>query len=81
MPDEHPCRLLGVRAGSDAQADVRLGESEILVEQGRELAVVVLPRVERDEVDASVQRRVQRSGLDELGPVARDREEAHYLRP
>jgi hypothetical protein len=64
-------------ARADVQADLRLGEPEVLVEHLGELAVVVLAGVERDEVDLPPERGVQRGRLDELGPVAGDGEEAH----
>ena len=55
--DEHRGRLLGVRARADAEPDVGLAQAELLVEDARELVVVVLARVGDDEIDVPARAR------------------------
>ena len=76
-PDQHGGRLLGVRARADLEPHVRLAQAELLAEDPRELVVVVLTGVGDDQLDVLDELRVQRSGLDELGPRPGDREQAH----
>ena len=63
-------------AGADAEVMVRRVDPELLVEEPGELVVVVLPRVHRAHVGATAQRGVEGGGLDELGAVADNGEEA-----
>ncbi len=57
---------------------VGLGEPELVDEDLRELVVLVLARVDDDLVDpARAERLGERRGLDELRPVAHDRDDLH----
>ena len=66
-----------MRARADAEAHVRLAQAELLVEDLRELVVVVLARVRDDEVDVLRELGVQRRRLDELRARPGDGEQAH----
>ena len=64
--------------GVQVEPVARLGQPELLEEDLRELAVLVLSRVHDDLLDALLaQRHRERRGLDELRPVADDREHLH----
>ena len=76
--DQH--RAPSARRASPSRRSSRTSgsaEAELLVEDARELVVVVLARVGDDELDVLGELGVQRRGLDELGPVAGDGEQAH----
>jgi hypothetical protein len=75
--DQDPPGLLGVGAGAGLEPQVGLGQPELVVEHLGQLVVVVLAGVQRYQLDPALQRGVERRGLDELGPVAGDREEPH----
>ena len=54
--DERPGGLLGVRAGADAEEDVRRRQPELLEEDRRHVGVVVLPGVHEHELEAGIER-------------------------
>ena len=74
----HRARVRGV----EAEPVARFRQAELLDEDVRELAVVVLPRVDDDLVDArGLERNGERGGLDELWPVPDDGEDLHRAKP
>ena len=64
--------------GAQVEPVARLVKRELLEEDLRKLAVVVLSRVDHDLLETALPQR-DRSGrsLDELGPVAHDRDDLH----
>ena len=79
-PGQHARRLLGVRPGARLQAVPRRVEPELVEEDLREPGIVVLAGVQHDLLGASREGQRDRSGLDELRPVADDRDDAHRRR-
>ena len=92
--DERPVRLCVGERGGDArrhrvdvacpgiEPEVGFAEAELVEEHLRQLAVVVLPGVEDEFVDPGLaQRHRERRRLDELRPVAHNRQDAHPSQP
>jgi hypothetical protein len=76
-PGQHARRLLRVAPGARLQAMLGRLEAELVEENLRELAVVVLARVQEDLVRPVSQRKREGSGLYELRTVADDRKDSH----
>ena len=74
---EHARRLLGVRAAAELQLDVRARHRELAHEDRRQLVVVVLARVDEQLLVRLAQDPGHGGRLDELRPVADDREDLH----
>ena len=74
---EHAARLLGVRAAAERQLDLGRRHVELAHEDRRELVVVVLAGVDEQLVVGGAQRPRDGRGLDELRPVADDRDDLH----
>jgi hypothetical protein len=76
-------RLLGVRAGADAQIRIRLGEPELLEEHVRHGAVVVLAGMYENLLKGAavtIHRVHERRGLHEVGTCAYDVQNFHVFR-
>src|SRR5690348_13247376 len=71
--DECAGRLLGMRSRTDAEEDVGLRQAELLEEDVGHLRVVVLARMDEEDVDAaSLKCAEHRRGFHEVGACAHD---------
>ena len=74
---QHAARLLRMRSRADLEPVLGIAQFELVEEDLRELAVVVLARVEDDLVDLVSKCEGQGSRLDELWPVSDDGKDFH----